>query len=139
MKNRCSFNICEQPMVLRRHRFKDVTQVAQAWGFRLEMHVEQELLKRFVGPSGDDDSEILVRCLVEAFDRVICGRANARAMSHGEWVSFELAFAPVRPKAETHSATRIRMVLGPCTSNAPVLFVRSVSIARNCRSDDQRE
>lgn len=139
MMNRCSFNICEQPMLLRRHKFKNVTQFAQARGFRLDMHVEQDLVKITVGKSADDHGKMLVGSLVEAFDRVICGRANARATSHGEWVSFDLAFAAIRGKTQTHSATQIRMVLGPCTSNCPVLFVQRVPISRDCLSDDQRQ
>ena len=131
MTNRCAFKICEQPMLLRRHRFKDVTQIAREWGSRFEMQVEHDFLKQFMGATGDDEGELLVGSLVEAFDRVLCGRVDSRSTSHGEWVTFEFVFVATRRKTQAHSQTRIRAVFGPCTSDSPVLFVRWVPVLRD--------
>ena len=121
-------------MLLRRHRFKDITQIAREWGSRFEMHVEHQLLSRFMGATGDDEGELLVGSLVEAFDRVLCGRENCRATSHGEWASFEFVFIAIERKSQARYRTPIRMIFGPCTSNSPVLFVQGVTALRNRRS-----
>lgn len=137
MKNRCVFKLCEQPMLLRRLRFTNVSQIASEWGACFEMHVEPEFLKLYMGPIDDDDGALLVGSLVETFDRVVSGRTVSRATSHGEWVSFEFTFVATRRKTHTQCEMRIRAVYGPCTSNNPTLFVECGRVVKDRKPNAQ--